>query len=128
MTAGSYCTYAVKFDGSVASIGEGSYGRLGHNQSDNTRVLNNIESLRGMIHPHSQLSFKPRVGQPGLSSILIDLKFAIVVFSRYPYSGGGGWGESHNSNRGGFCHSSDQHGRCLQLGEELQRSARPPHS
>ena len=48
MTAGSYCTYAVRFDGSVASVGEGSYGRLGHTQSDNARLLRNIESLQGI--------------------------------------------------------------------------------
>ena len=49
LTAGSYCTYAVKFDGSVASVGEGSYGRLGHAQSDNERRLKNIESLQGTL-------------------------------------------------------------------------------
>ena len=48
MTAGSYCTYAVRFDGSVASVGEGSYGRLGHTQSDIARLLRNIESLQGI--------------------------------------------------------------------------------
>ena len=49
MTAGSYCTYAVKFDGTVASVGEGSYGRLGHSHSDNARLLNNVESLQGEV-------------------------------------------------------------------------------
>ncbi|CAI8021126.1 Probable E3 ubiquitin-protein ligase HERC1 [Geodia barretti] len=48
VTAGSYCTYAVKFDGTVASVGEGSYGRLGHSHSDNARLLNNVESLQGI--------------------------------------------------------------------------------
>ena len=52
MTAGSYCTYAVRFDGSVASVGEGSYGRLGHIQSDNEPILKNIESLQGAVCVH----------------------------------------------------------------------------
>ena len=31
----------------VDSVGEGSYGRLGHAQSENERILKNIESLQG---------------------------------------------------------------------------------
>ena len=49
VTAGSYCTYAVKFDGTVSSVGEGSYGRLGHSHSDNARLLNSVESLQGEV-------------------------------------------------------------------------------
>ena len=47
--AGSYCTYAVRFDGSVASIGEGSYGRLGHGGSENESNLRNISTLHGTV-------------------------------------------------------------------------------
>ena len=47
--AGSYCTYAVRFDGSVASIGEGSYGRLGHGGSENESNLRNISTLQGIV-------------------------------------------------------------------------------
>ncbi len=47
IVAGSYCTYAVKFDGSVASVGEGSYGRLGHGGSESETHLRPIASLQG---------------------------------------------------------------------------------
>ncbi len=46
--AGSYCTYAVKFDGSVCSVGEGSYGRLGHGGSENETSMRIISLLQGM--------------------------------------------------------------------------------
>ena len=49
IVAGSYCTYAVRFDGSVASVGEGSYGRLGHGGSENETILKNISALQGML-------------------------------------------------------------------------------
>ena len=49
IVAGSYCTYAVRFDGSVASVGEGSYGRLGHGGSENETILKNISALKGML-------------------------------------------------------------------------------
>ena len=45
--AGSYSTYVVKFDGSVASVGEGSYGRLGHGGSDSETNLRIIAALQG---------------------------------------------------------------------------------
>lgn len=47
IVAGSYCTYAIKFDGSVSSCGEGSYGRLGHNSSDRETEMRTISSLQG---------------------------------------------------------------------------------
>ena len=47
VVAGSYCTYAVKFDGSVCSCGEGSYGRLGHGGSENETEMRIISALQG---------------------------------------------------------------------------------
>ncbi len=47
IVAGSYCTYAVKFDGSVSSCGEGSYGRLGHGGSESEAAMRNISALQG---------------------------------------------------------------------------------
>ena len=48
IVAGSYCTYAVKFDGTVMSVGEGSYGRLGHGGSENETKMRVISGLQGM--------------------------------------------------------------------------------
>ena len=47
VVAGSYCTYGVKYDGSVCSIGEGSFGRLGHGGSDNESSMRVIGALQG---------------------------------------------------------------------------------
>ena len=47
VVAGSYCTYVVRFDGTVATVGEGSYGRLGHGGSENESNLRTISSLQG---------------------------------------------------------------------------------
>lgn len=37
----------MKFDGTVASLGEGSYGRLGHGGSENETNLRVISALQG---------------------------------------------------------------------------------
>lgn len=47
VVSGSYCTYGVKYDGSVCSIGEGSFGRLGHGGSDNESSMRIISALQG---------------------------------------------------------------------------------
>ena len=47
--AGSYCTYAVKCDGSVTSCGEGSFGRLGHGDSESETSMRNISALQGNV-------------------------------------------------------------------------------
>ena len=47
VVAGSYCTYMIKYDGSLVSLGDGSYGRLGHGGSDNETNLRTISALRG---------------------------------------------------------------------------------
>ena len=47
--AGSNCTYAIKYDGSLASIGDGSYGRLGHGDSENENSLRLVGTLQGKV-------------------------------------------------------------------------------
>ncbi|XP_064390094.1 probable E3 ubiquitin-protein ligase HERC1 isoform X2 [Halichondria panicea] len=71
IVAGSYCTYAVKFDGSVSSCGEGSYGRLGHGGSESETGMRNISALQGI--PIVQLVAGPRI------STTTDEGFAIAL-------------------------------------------------
>ena len=47
IVAGSYCTCAVRFDGTVSSVGEGSYGRLGHGGSESETKMRTISALQG---------------------------------------------------------------------------------
>lgn len=49
VVAGSCCTYGVKYDGSVSSMGEGSFGRLGHGGSENESSMRIISALQGTI-------------------------------------------------------------------------------
>jgi alpha-tubulin suppressor-like RCC1 family protein len=55
IVAGSYCTYAVRFDGTVSSVGEGSYGRLGHGGSESETKMRTISALQGTLYPTSYL-------------------------------------------------------------------------
>lgn len=48
VVAGSFCTYLVHCDGSVSSVGEGSYGRLGHGSSDGESSLRTISAFTGI--------------------------------------------------------------------------------
>ena len=47
IVAGNHCTYAIKSDGSISSVGDGSYGRLGHGTSDDENIMRVISSLQG---------------------------------------------------------------------------------
>ena len=55
VVAGSYCTYAVRFDGTVSSVGEGSYGRLGHGGSESETKMRTISALQGTPYIISML-------------------------------------------------------------------------
>ena len=48
IVAGSYCTYGVRYDGSVCSVGEGTFGRLGHGGSDSESSMRTLSALQGM--------------------------------------------------------------------------------
>ena len=39
----------MKFDSTVCSIGEGSYGRLGHGGSENETSMRIISALQGIV-------------------------------------------------------------------------------
>ena len=49
VVAGSYATYLLHCDGSVSSVGEGSYGRLGHGGAESETEAKVIEGLKGKV-------------------------------------------------------------------------------
>ena len=49
VVAGSYATYLVHCDGSVSSVGEGSYGRLGHGGAESETEAKVIAGLKGKV-------------------------------------------------------------------------------
>jgi len=53
VVAGNHCTYAVKFDGTVASLGDGGFGRLGHGDSENESTPRVISILQGNFKFHN---------------------------------------------------------------------------
>ena len=49
IVAGNLCTYGVKFDGSVWSVGEGLCGRLGHGNTIGETNMRLIGALQGKL-------------------------------------------------------------------------------
>ena len=49
VVAGNLCTYGVKFDGSVWSVGDGLHGRLGHGSGIGETSMRQIGALQGEL-------------------------------------------------------------------------------
>ena len=50
---GLNCTFAIQANGTVMACGEGSYGRLGQGNSEDTHILTPIAGLQGIVLQHS---------------------------------------------------------------------------
>ncbi|KAL5481420.1 hypothetical protein EMCRGX_G021569 [Ephydatia muelleri] len=85
VVAGNLCTYGVKFDGSVWSVGEGLRGRLGHGSTIGETNMRLIGALQGI--PVVHVVAGPRVSAP------IDEGFALALTNMGEvYSWGRGFG------------------------------------
>lgn len=49
IVCGQNCTFVIEANGTVLACGEGSYGRLGHGNSDDLHSLSVISSLQGFV-------------------------------------------------------------------------------
>lgn len=49
VVCGQNCTFVIQANGTVLACGEGSYGRLGHGNSDDLHSLSVISSLQGFV-------------------------------------------------------------------------------
>lgn len=47
---GQNCTFVVQASGTVLACGDGTYGRLGHGNSDHLRILTVITALQGLLN------------------------------------------------------------------------------
>ena len=71
----------MRFDGTVSSVGEGSYGRLGHGGSESETKMRTISALQG-------IPYIIGINMPHVSGLIFKLQYALFKLTNFnDYSG-----------------------------------------